>query len=169
MLTLFHYFFESSFNTFRKNIREGLPVLITLKKDQRTDILTYGIVESILTSKINHTRGIKVRLLDQQVGRVQYVLNSLLKEITLDSSNKEILDHLNTSSFITIIKPLNEVKDLNTHDIILLNNNIFAQILSIKTYKSSTDYKFELSNDLKEKYKNSSFCLITLEKIGISR
>lgn len=58
----------------RKNIRPGLAVAIVLKKDQRSGKLTEGVVRDILTSAPFHSRGIKVRLEDGQVGRVQTVL-----------------------------------------------------------------------------------------------
>ncbi len=58
----------------RKDIRPGIKVAIVLKKDQRTGKLTEGIVQAILTSAAVHTRGIKVRLQDGQVGRVQAIL-----------------------------------------------------------------------------------------------
>ncbi|NSL89223.1 YwbE family protein [Chitinophaga solisilvae] len=54
----------------RNDIYTGLEVAIILKKDQRTGKLTYGIVQDILTSAPYHSRGIKVRLEDGQVGRV---------------------------------------------------------------------------------------------------
>jgi len=60
--------------TLRSNIRPGLTVTIILKKDQRSGALTKGVVDKILTSAAKHTRGIKVRLTDGQVGRVQSVL-----------------------------------------------------------------------------------------------
>lgn len=55
----------------RKDIHPGLAVAIVLKKDQRCGRLTEGIVEDILTSAPFHSRGIKVRLTDGQVGRVK--------------------------------------------------------------------------------------------------
>ena len=55
---------------YRKDIYPGLEVAIILKKDQRTGKLTYGIVQDLLTSAAHHSRGIKVRLKDGQVGRV---------------------------------------------------------------------------------------------------
>jgi uncharacterized repeat protein (TIGR03833 family) len=55
---------------YRKDIYPGLKVAIILKKDQRTGKLTYGIVKDLLTSAAYHSRGIKVRLTDGQVGRV---------------------------------------------------------------------------------------------------
>ncbi|HMO79911.1 MAG TPA: YwbE family protein [Pyrinomonadaceae bacterium] len=58
----------------RKNIRPGMQVAIVLKQDQRTGKLTEGIVKDLLTKSPNHPHGIKVRLTDGQVGRVQTVL-----------------------------------------------------------------------------------------------
>jgi len=55
---------------YRKDIFPGLAVAIILKKDQRSGELTFGIVKSILTSAPYHSRGIKVKLDDGQVGRV---------------------------------------------------------------------------------------------------
>ncbi|KYP12994.1 YwbE family protein [Flavihumibacter sp. CACIAM 22H1] len=57
-------------NQYRKNIYPGLEVAVILKKDQRSGRLTYGVVKDILTSAAFHSRGIKVRLEDGQVGRV---------------------------------------------------------------------------------------------------
>ena len=55
---------------YRKDIFPGLEVGIILKKDQRSGKLTFGIVQDILTSSAFHSRGIKVRLQDGQIGRV---------------------------------------------------------------------------------------------------
>lgn len=54
----------------RSDIYPGLEVDIILKKDQRSGIRTRGIVKDLLTSSSFHSRGIKVRLEDGQVGRV---------------------------------------------------------------------------------------------------
>ncbi|GAB6928696.1 YwbE family protein [Paenibacillus sp. JCM 10914] len=59
----------------RANIKPGLTVDIVLKQDQRTGKLTRGIVKDILTNSPNHPHGIKVRLQDGQVGRVQNILS----------------------------------------------------------------------------------------------
>lgn len=56
--------------TNRKDIYRGLEVGIILKKDQRSGKITYGFVKDILTSSAFHSRGIKVRLDDGQIGRV---------------------------------------------------------------------------------------------------
>ena len=58
----------------RKNIRAGLKVAVVLKQDQRTGKLTEGIVKDLLTNSNFHPHGIKVRLTDGQVGRVQQIL-----------------------------------------------------------------------------------------------
>ena len=58
----------------RDDIRQGMRVEIVLKKDQRTGKRTVGVIRDILTSAVYHSRGIKVRLDDGQVGRVQAVL-----------------------------------------------------------------------------------------------
>ena len=60
--------------TRRSDIHVGQAVAITLKKDQRTNILIQGFVEAILTSKAVHSRGIKVRLTTGEVGRVQGIV-----------------------------------------------------------------------------------------------
>jgi uncharacterized repeat protein (TIGR03833 family) len=59
----------------RNNIRPGVRVEIVLKKDQRSGKRTVGVVKDILTSSAFHSRGIKVRLEDGQIGRVQTVLS----------------------------------------------------------------------------------------------
>lgn len=61
--------------TNRSDIKPGMRVKIVLKKDQPTGDLTEGIVKDILTSSPTHPRGIKVRLEDGQVGRVQVILS----------------------------------------------------------------------------------------------
>ena len=60
--------------TVRANIKPGMLVNIVLKKDQRSGVLTEGIVKRLLTSAPKHHRGIKVMLDDGQVGRVQEIL-----------------------------------------------------------------------------------------------
>ena len=59
----------------RRNIRPGLTVDIVLKKDQISGRLTRGVVRDILTKSTNHPHGIKVRLVDGQVGRVKKILD----------------------------------------------------------------------------------------------
>jgi uncharacterized repeat protein (TIGR03833 family) len=62
----------------RKNIRPGLRVAVVLKQDQRTGKRTVGVVKDLLTNSPKHPHGIKVRLTDGQVGRVQEILNDQL-------------------------------------------------------------------------------------------
>lgn len=60
----------------RSNVKPGMTVLIVLKQDQRTGKLTKGVVKDILTKSPNHPHGIKVRLMDGQVGRVKEIVAS---------------------------------------------------------------------------------------------
>ncbi len=58
----------------RANIKPGMKVRIVLKQDQPTGKLTEGIVRDILTNSPTHPHGIKVRLVDGQVGRVKEIV-----------------------------------------------------------------------------------------------
>ena len=60
--------------TKRADIRSGLLVNIVLKEDQRTGVLTEGVVRDILTKSPKHPHGIKVRLMSGEVGRVKEIL-----------------------------------------------------------------------------------------------
>ncbi len=57
----------------RINIKQGLKVNIVLKQDQRSGKLTSGVVKDILTNSPTHPHGIKVRLTNGDVGRVQEI------------------------------------------------------------------------------------------------
>jgi uncharacterized repeat protein (TIGR03833 family) len=61
--------------TRRSDIHPGSHVFIVLKEDQGTEKLTEGVVKDILTNSQNHPRGIKVRLEDGRIGRVQRILD----------------------------------------------------------------------------------------------
>ena len=58
----------------RENVRAGMRVAIVLKQDQRAGKETIGIVKDLLTNSNFHPHGIKVRLTNGQVGRVQKIL-----------------------------------------------------------------------------------------------
>ena len=58
----------------RDDIEVGLKVNIVLKKDQRTNKLTQGVVKKLLTNSSYHPHGIKVQLEDGQVGSVKEIL-----------------------------------------------------------------------------------------------
>jgi uncharacterized repeat protein (TIGR03833 family) len=60
--------------TERKNIKPGGLVKIIQKQHQRTGQLTEGIVKDILTKSSVHPHGIKVRLDNGIVGRVQEIM-----------------------------------------------------------------------------------------------
>ena len=58
----------------RDKIKPGTQVNVVMKKHQRTGKLTEGIVKNILTNSSYHPHGIKVRLTDGKVGRVQSII-----------------------------------------------------------------------------------------------
>ena len=57
----------------RKEIQPGSRVMIVEKQNQRSGALTEGIVLHLLTKSPTHPHGIKVRLVDGKVGRVQSI------------------------------------------------------------------------------------------------
>lgn len=58
----------------RKDIKIGSEVYIVLKKDQRSGKRTKGVVKDLLTRSASHPHGIKVRLNDGKIGRVQEII-----------------------------------------------------------------------------------------------
>lgn len=58
----------------RSDVKIGATVDIVLKADQRSGKLTRGQVAQLLTKSGFHPHGIKVRLSDGQVGRVQAII-----------------------------------------------------------------------------------------------
>jgi uncharacterized repeat protein (TIGR03833 family) len=61
---------------YRDKIHVGMVVEVILKKDQRSGARTEGVVAQLLTSSSFHSRGIKVKLEDGQVGRVVEIIES---------------------------------------------------------------------------------------------
>ncbi|HEX7505211.1 MAG TPA: YwbE family protein [Polyangia bacterium] len=59
--------------TYRRNVRPGMRVGVVMKDDQPIGELTMGVVRDLLTSSEEHSRGIKVRLVSGQVGRVKVI------------------------------------------------------------------------------------------------
>jgi len=58
----------------RNKINIGSHVLVVEKQNQRTNVLTEGYVQKILTNSKNHPHGIKVMLDNGVVGRVKEVI-----------------------------------------------------------------------------------------------
>ncbi len=58
----------------RDDVKPGTHVMIVLKEDQRSGKLTPGVVKELLTNSAFHPHGIKVRLTNGLVGRVQQIL-----------------------------------------------------------------------------------------------
>lgn len=69
----------------RNDIRQGMAVDVVLKKDQGSGLLTRGIVADILTPSQFHPRGIKVRLSNGLVGRVQKIIAEKVKSKNVPS------------------------------------------------------------------------------------
>ncbi|GEN56284.1 YwbE family protein [Halolactibacillus alkaliphilus] len=59
----------------RQEIKSGMSVSVVQKQDQKTNKLTEGIVQDILTKSASHPHGIKVRLTSGIVGRVKKINN----------------------------------------------------------------------------------------------
>jgi uncharacterized repeat protein (TIGR03833 family) len=58
----------------RKEIQPGTRVMIIEKHNQLSGQMTEGIVIQLLTNSPTHPHGIKVRLVDGKVGRVQTIV-----------------------------------------------------------------------------------------------
>lgn len=108
--SILRYLYENQTHYTRANIHPGSEVLIVLKKDQKSGILTKGKVKDLLTSKPHHTRGIKVRLHSGQVGRVQKIVSEAASFGTQDETQ------------ITDQYTLNNAKIAQTPDDIFDNN-----------------------------------------------
>ena len=70
----------------------GDKVRVVQKKDYNTGKLTEGVVKDILTKKIGHPRGTKVRLTSAIIGRVQEFVDTrsnLKDEAEIDSYYKD--------------------------------------------------------------------------------
>jgi uncharacterized repeat protein (TIGR03833 family) len=71
-------------NQQRSQIKQGIRVKIVLKQHQQSGVLTEGIVRNILTNSSTHPHGIKVRLTDGKVGRVQSIIREKSTKMTLE-------------------------------------------------------------------------------------
>lgn len=60
----------------RSEIKPGVRVQVVEKHNQHSGALTEGVVADILTNSSTHPHGIKVRLTDGKVGRVQAIVGS---------------------------------------------------------------------------------------------
>ncbi len=61
---------------YRSEIMPGMRVRVVRKEDQRSGVLTEGIVRDLLTRSPHHPHGIKVRLESGIVGRVKEILGA---------------------------------------------------------------------------------------------
>ncbi len=62
----------------RLNIKQGINVWIVLKQDQKSGKLTEGVVKDILTKSPSHPHGIKVRLVNGNIGRVKEIADDTI-------------------------------------------------------------------------------------------
>lgn len=60
----------------RVKIKPGSAVWIIEKENYGTDKYKQGIVKEVLSPDFSHPRGIKVRLTDGSVGRVQWLMDN---------------------------------------------------------------------------------------------
>lgn len=58
----------------RSDLHPGLRVQVVEKHNQRSGVVTEGVVARLLTSSPAHPHGIKVQLVDGRVGRVQAIV-----------------------------------------------------------------------------------------------
>ena len=72
-----------------RDIESGIKVDIILKQDQHSGKLTRGVVKDILTKSARHPHGIKVRLIDGQVGRVKKIITQPGRAGTKRENNHE--------------------------------------------------------------------------------
>lgn len=81
----------------RRNIAVGMEVAIVKKEDQQTGKQTIGVVAQILTNSTIHPRGIKVRLVNGTVGRIQKVLSGGLTASSILGQDRST-QHLRNST-----------------------------------------------------------------------
>lgn len=154
---------------YRKNLKIGSYVLITLKKDQRTDKLVYGKVKNILTSKPMHTRGIKVRLENDQVGRVQKILSGPIKLMNFPKEEHEsLIKDLEENYDIMTSRCLNEYNKYFKGDVVQTDFGYFLEIDNVQKYNKVSEhpyYKYLTKKQI-DIIGNNKFDLIRLFKLG---
>ncbi|EQC33014.1 hypothetical protein SDRG_09534 [Saprolegnia diclina VS20] len=101
-------------HTVNDNIRPGMRVAVVQKQDQPTGKLTYGTVATTLTNSALHPRGIKVRLTDGTVGRVQTIVNGEAPEPAPEPEAARPSSRLHLQDFIQAPSPAK----LQLHDFI---------------------------------------------------
>jgi len=170
--SLVYYVIENSLNFARNSIKPGIEVLIVLKEHQRTEKLTYGKVKDILTSKSYHTRGIKVRLEDGNVGRVQKILVTPLKEITFPKEeHKDIINRLLNNKYLFTTRVDKEYNKYKVNDILLAPEiGYYFSVYSvnkINNIKNHPYYNFLTPNQINLLSKYNKIDVIKLVKLGI--
>jgi len=122
---------------YKDNIKPGTFVLIVLKEHQKTDLLTYGQIKNLLTSKPVHTRGIKVRLISGHVGRVQILLSGPIKKITFPKNeHSQLIEDLIDGYDILTTQILNQKNKYVKDDILESDIGYFLKVIKIEHIKS---------------------------------
>lgn len=166
MITLF---LENNEHTFKTNIKSGIYVLIVLKKDQRTEYLTYGQVKQVLTKSGVHHRGLKVKLTDNQVGRVVKILSSPIQKITFPKDeHHNLIDDLNNNYDILTTRILNERNKYKLNDILISDIGYYLQVIKVEKYKQISDHPYlsYLTDSQIKQIGTNPFDIIYLHKVG---
>lgn len=154
-------------NQIRNRICKGALVDIVLKQDQKTGKLTRGNVKDILTKSPMHHRGIKVRLENGLIGRIQSIIdnNDYYKEKI--EEDKEAEEYLN---------PEDKLKNYTSEDLNKINKdaeNIYNQFINNMEKEVSdpiiqglvSDWKNHISNNY---YECNNDMLLKLGKMYVS-
>lgn len=89
---------------YRSSLRPGMRVAIVLKKDQPTGKRTIGEISALLTPSDFHPRGVKVRLADGQVGRVQEIIAGVGPSVaSAEVAPEDHIDVMSTPDLILVL------------------------------------------------------------------
>ena len=133
----------------RDQIKPGTKVGIETKEDQGSGKISIGIVKNILTSSNTHPHGIKVELVDGQVGRVKELFLGTGKVIKKESRE-------NDGEFTTITSEITGPGDLDyetSTKIIIDPENTAKELDNTSIPKNEdgyTEFKSTFQYDLKE-------------------
>jgi len=163
--------FEDTAHFSRSNIKIGSEVLIVLKEHQRTEKLTHGKVKNLLTSKSIHTRGIKVRLEDGQVGRVQKILTSPLKTITFPKEeHQDIISHLKNNNILFTTRVDEQYDRYKINDILISDINYYFEVIDVNkitNVKHHPYYSYLTTDQINLLKKYNKLDVVKLLKIGV--
>jgi uncharacterized repeat protein (TIGR03833 family) len=155
-------------NQIRNKICKGALVDIVLKQDQKTGKLTRGKVKDILTKSPVHHRGIKVRLENGLIGRIQSIIdNNDNYQYEAEQKYKETEEYSNCAE---------KYKDYNSDDLNKINKeaeSIYNQFVNNMEKEVSdpiiqglvSDWKNHISNNY---YECSNEILLKLGRMYVN-